>query len=83
MQNWLNVFHGGHAAFPLTDIAVKAAIALSISGNSDFGHDCTTDFRLVGTASDQHIRRICEQCQHHGCCRRSRRTWQAKVFKLV
>lgn len=28
MQNWLNVFHGGHTAFPLTEIAVKAAIAL-------------------------------------------------------
>jgi uncharacterized membrane protein (DUF4010 family) len=30
MQNWLNLFHSGHAAFPLMDIAVKAAIALSI-----------------------------------------------------
>jgi uncharacterized membrane protein (DUF4010 family) len=30
MQNWLNLFHGGHNAFPLTDIAVKAAIALAI-----------------------------------------------------
>ncbi len=30
MHDWLNLFHGGHAAFPVTDIAVKATIALSI-----------------------------------------------------
>lgn len=30
MRNWLSVFHEGHTAFPLTDIAIKAAIALLI-----------------------------------------------------
>lgn len=30
MHDWLNLFHGGHAAFPVTDVIVKAVIALSI-----------------------------------------------------
>lgn len=29
MHNWLNLLHGTHAAFPLTDVAIKAAIALA------------------------------------------------------
>jgi len=29
MHNWLDIFHSGHTAFPLSDVAVKAAIALS------------------------------------------------------
>ncbi|MEO6966803.1 MAG: DUF4010 domain-containing protein [Acidobacteriaceae bacterium] len=30
MHDWLQLFHGGHTTFPLTDIAVKAIVAISI-----------------------------------------------------
>lgn len=30
MQTWLNLFHGNHAAFPLSEVALKTAIAISI-----------------------------------------------------
>ena len=30
MHDWLKMFHSGHSAFPPTDIAVKATIALSV-----------------------------------------------------
>jgi len=30
MHDWLQMFHGGHTIFPLTEIAVKAIVAISI-----------------------------------------------------
>ncbi len=65
MHNWLNLFHGNHVAFPLTEIAVKMFIAVSIGllvgferewANKDIGvRTCalTSLLGLVASLADQ------------------------------